>query len=178
MPNASYYDNAKQNDNQHDSDTNEAVVRPLQWRHNGRDSISNHQPHDCLLNRLFRHRSRKTSKLRVTGLCAGNSPGTGEFAAQRASNAENVSIWWRHHDRGKAWPLQVHGQCVLWFVCDECGPGCYTAIGKLTKRIFPGNFMEGAEWWNTFCLCYAWIFVRWYVGSQRNAAWRQIKQRL
>ena len=37
------------------------------------------------------------SKLRVTGLCAGNSPGTGEFPAQRASYAENVSIWWRHH---------------------------------------------------------------------------------
>ena len=44
-----------------------------------------------------RHRSKKTSKLRVTGLCAGNSPVTGEFPAQRASNAENVSIWWRHH---------------------------------------------------------------------------------
>ena len=70
---------------------------PLQWRHNGRDSVSTHQPHDCLLNRLFRRRSKKTSKLRVTGLCVGNSPGTGEFPAQMASNAENVSIWWRHH---------------------------------------------------------------------------------
>ena len=39
----------------------------------------------------------KTSKLRVTGLCAGNSPGTVEFPAQMASNAENASIWWRHH---------------------------------------------------------------------------------
>ena len=46
----------------------------LQWRHNGRDDVSNHQPHDCLLNRLFRRRSKKTSKHRVTGLCAGNSP--------------------------------------------------------------------------------------------------------
>ena len=44
-----------------------------------------------------RRRSKKTSKLRGTGLCAGNSPVTGEFPAQRASNAENVSIWWRHH---------------------------------------------------------------------------------
>ena len=44
----------------------------LQWRHNERDGVSNHQPHDCLLNRLFRRRSNKTSKLRVTGLCAGN----------------------------------------------------------------------------------------------------------
>ena len=73
------------------------LSQSLQWRHNGLDSVSNHQPHDCFLNRLFRHRSKKTSKLRVTGLCAGNSPEAGEFPAQLASNAENVSIWWRHH---------------------------------------------------------------------------------
>ena len=70
---------------------------PLQWRHNGRDDVSNHQPHDRLLNRLFRCRSKKTAKLYVNGLCVGNSPVTGEFPAQRTSNAENVSIWWRHH---------------------------------------------------------------------------------
>ena len=69
----------------------------LLWHHNGHDGVSNHQPRDCLLNRLFIRRSKKTSKPRVTGLCAGNSPITGEFPAQMASNAENVSIWWRHH---------------------------------------------------------------------------------
>ena len=53
---------------------------------------------DCLLNRLFRRRSKKTSNLRVTGLCEGESPVTGEFPAQRASNAEDVSISWRHHE--------------------------------------------------------------------------------
>ena len=68
----------------------------LQWRHNGRNSVSNHQPHDGLFNRLFRRRSTKTSKLRVTGLCAGTSPES-EFPAQMVSNAEGVSIWWRHH---------------------------------------------------------------------------------
>ena len=47
----------------------------LHWRHNDHGSVSNHQPHGCLLNRLFRHTSKKTSKLRVTGLFAGNSPG-------------------------------------------------------------------------------------------------------
>ena len=73
------------------------IIYSLQWRHNRRDSVSNHQPHHCLLNGLFRRRSKKISKLRVTGLCAGNSPGTGEFPAQMASNAENVSIWWRHN---------------------------------------------------------------------------------
>ena len=68
----------------------------LQWRHNERDGVSNYQPHDSLLNRLFRRRSKKTSKLRATGFCAGNSLVTGEFPAQRTSNAENDSIWWRH----------------------------------------------------------------------------------
>ena len=47
----------------------------LHWRHNEHDGVSNHQTHGYLLNRLFRRRSKKTSKLRVTGLCAGNSPG-------------------------------------------------------------------------------------------------------
>ena len=51
----------------------------LQWRHNEHDGVSNRRRHYYLLNRLYRHRSKKTSKLRVTGLCAGNSPGTGEF---------------------------------------------------------------------------------------------------
>ena len=70
---------------------------PSRRRRNGSDGVSNHQPHDCLLNRLFRHRSKKSSKLLVTGLCVGNSPGTVEFPARRASYAENVSIWWPHH---------------------------------------------------------------------------------
>ena len=69
----------------------------LQWRHNGHDGVSNPQPHHCLLIRLFRLRS-KTSMLRATGLSVGNSPVTDDFPAQKASNAEKVSIWWRHHD--------------------------------------------------------------------------------
>ena len=46
-----------------------------------------------------RRRSENISKLRVIGLCAGNSTVTGEFPAQRASNAEKNSIWWRRHGR-------------------------------------------------------------------------------
>ena len=76
----------------------EKIDHTSKWHHNGCDGVSNHQPHNCLLNLLFRCKSKKISKLHVTGLCAGNSPVTGEFPAQRASNAENVSIWWRHHD--------------------------------------------------------------------------------
>ena len=69
----------------------------LLWRHNGCDGVSNHQPYHCLLKRLFWHRSKKTTKLRVIGLCAGNSPVTGEFPAQMARNSENVFNCWRHH---------------------------------------------------------------------------------
>ena len=67
------------------------------WLEVGRDGVSNHQRLDCLFNCLFRRRSKKTSKFRVTGLCEGNSPMTGVLPSQRASNAKNVSIWWRHH---------------------------------------------------------------------------------
>ena len=65
----------------------------LQWRHNDRDGVPNRQPHHYLFNR----RSKKTSKLRVTGFCARNSPVTSEIPAQKSRNAENVAIWWRHH---------------------------------------------------------------------------------
>ena len=79
--------------------------KTLQRRHIECDGVSNYWRLDCLLNRLIRRRSKKTSKLRVTGLCVcvGGGGGGGEFTGdwwiprKRASNAENVSIWWRHH---------------------------------------------------------------------------------
>ena len=79
----------------------------LQWRHDELDGISNHQCLDCLLNRSFRCRSKKASKLRVTGLCEGTSP----VAAQRASSAENVFIWWRHH--GFLLALEWHHHVII-----------------------------------------------------------------
>ena len=101
------------------------VLTSLRWRHNDHAGVSNHQSHGCLLNRLFRCKSKKTSKLRVTGLCAGNSPGTGEFPAQMASYAENVSIWWRHHG-GCAREIDVwniiaisHRNDVWWKIFNE-----------------------------------------------------------
>ena len=72
--------------------------KSLQWRHNERAVISNHRLLDCLLNRLFRYRSKETSKFHIICLCEGNSRVTSEFLAPRCSNAENVSIWWRHHE--------------------------------------------------------------------------------
>ena len=56
----------------------------LQWPHNECDGVSHHQLLDCLLNRLFMHRSKTKTKLLVTGLCEGNPPVTGGFSSQGA----------------------------------------------------------------------------------------------
>ena len=72
------------------------TLLPLQWRHNGRGVVSNHQPHHCLLNRSFRRRWKKTSKLRVTGLCVGNSPD--RWIPRRNGQYHGKCFWWRHHD--------------------------------------------------------------------------------
>ena len=76
------------------------IIQTLQWCHSERDGVSYHRRINCALNRLFRRgstRSKRSPKLRATGLCEGNSLVTGEFPAQRASNADNVSSWCRHH---------------------------------------------------------------------------------
>ena len=95
-------------------------AKSLHWRHNGRDTVSNHQPHDCSFNNLFRRSSKKTSQLRVTGLCVGNSPGTGEFPTQMASDVENVSIFfWRNDTSQNSLspeglsdkPYDAHNEC-------------------------------------------------------------------
>ena len=65
------------------------ITKTLQWRHNEHNGVLFAQP-------FIQARPKKTSTLHVIGLCEGNSPVNGEFPAQRASNAENVSIWWRH----------------------------------------------------------------------------------
>ena len=83
---------------------------PLQWCHNEHDGISNHWHLDCLLNPLFRL--------------------TGEFPAQRASNAENVSIWWR--------PFAV----ITWIIVDQdvwchiASPGIILCMGPANERCY------------------------------------------
>ena len=96
-----------------------SFITQLLWRHNGRDGVSNHQPHDCLLNRLFTRRSKKTSKLRVTGLCAGKSSVTGEFPAQMASNAEkcfhSMTSSWLYHCLRSNWlsPAAIYTRALF-----------------------------------------------------------------
>ena len=115
----------------------------LQWRHNGRHGVSNHQLHDCLLNRLPRRRSKEASKVRVTGLCAGNSTVGGDFTAQMSSNAENASIWWRHHvELGTfAFGHEITHTCVYcvyhMYLWGEDNSG-YQQFGKYkNRRVYP-----------------------------------------
>ena len=66
----------------------------LQWRNNYRAGVSNHRRLDCLPNRLFRRRSKKIKNSMSLVFVRGihRRP-----VAQKARNAENVSIWWCHH---------------------------------------------------------------------------------
>ena len=118
------------------------ILLSLRWRHNDHDSASNHQPRGCLLNRLFRRKSKKTSKLRVTDLCAG------EFPAQRASCAENVSIWWRHHVynhlacKGLTWQIsewldfERSGDNTICYLIIKWAPACIQASCHYLREFY------------------------------------------
>ena len=93
------------------------ALYPYLLRHNGHNGVSNHQPHHGLLNSLFTHRSKKTSKLRVHGLC--------EFHSQMASNAEIVSIWWHHH-----------ATTILLIIRSGHHMGCLFSVQNLTYVVF------------------------------------------
>ena len=135
-------------------------VYSLHWRQNGRDGVSNHHPHDCLLNRLFRLRSKKTSKLRVTGLCAGNSPLTGEFPAQMDSNEENASIWLRYHvtwiKGNLRWDKYLH-PLKMWEEITSAFPNCNVA--------HPLKFGKGLEISTHTLLC-MWLLI--HAGVKVN----------
>ena len=79
------------------NDIGMGIILSLQWRHNMRDGVANRTASRLFAQPFFTRRSKNTPKLRVTGLCEGNAPVTGGFSIQKASNAENISIKWRHH---------------------------------------------------------------------------------
>ena len=85
---------------------------------------------------------RRKSKLRVAGLWQGNSPVTGEFPAQRTSNAENVSLWWRHHD--------IHATLTL-HVCKAMSIGClFKSLSRLTtekpSKLYTLSHLPWTKW--------------------------------
>ena len=105
----------------------------LQLRHNGLDGVSNHQPHYCVYSAVYSCADQRKHHSSAS-LAFGNSPGTGEFPAQMASNAENASIWWRHH--GKLCFIVVN---CRWFWNQyptvQCRQLC-SAINLITSSVF------------------------------------------
>ena len=122
----------------------EAVLKPLPLSHNvlkrllALDNLIATNSHrsdfrwrlNCLPNPLFRHRSRKPPKLRITGFCEGNPSVTGRFLSERASNAESISIWCSHHDIVPLAPwlkfvpvVTLLTDCHSWYVNDSLKPG-------------------------------------------------------
>ena len=90
----------------------------LKRRHNERDGVSNQQPHDCLFNRLFKAQIKENIKARRHWPLWGEF--TGDFPVQRASNAENVSIWWCHHVLGISVPIRLQsGNKIVSIQCDK-----------------------------------------------------------
>ena len=119
----------------------------LQWRHNGRDSISNHQPHGCLLNRLFRRRSKKTSKLRVTGLLCG------EFTGDR----------WIPRTNG-----QLRGNCFHLITSSWTESRYNTIWRNMTRSLSSQLLTIDAPWltreggiWASFLICKSFFLYNW-----------------
>ena len=140
---------------------------PLPWHHNERDGVSNHWHLNCLLSCWFRCWSKKTSKLHVTGLCAGNSLVTVEFPAQKAIKAENVSTWWRHH--AYHWTCKMLRSRIDW---NERMPKEHVLFMlffmyeiRYTSGIWSQYIKFSIAWISKFCIKCSCLKSKWYNVS-------------
>ena len=107
-------------------------MHTLKWGHNERDCVSNHQPHDCLLNCLFKARIKENIKAPRHWPLWGKFTGDRWIPPLRTSHAENVSIWWRHHDFNSFHRSQFLGK---WIVRPQSRTNiAYTGIELVHKR--------------------------------------------
>ena len=129
---------------------------PLPWLHMSA-MVSQTTSLTIVYSTVYPGADKKTIKARVTGLCAGNSPVTGEFPAQRASNTENVSIWWRRH-------------AFVWFsggwnhfVYKSLKMACVCFYENSVQSI---TFQEGCTTVN-HCdrIMYLYLYHGWYMGT-------------
>ena len=145
----------------------------LHWRHNDHDGVSNHQPHGCLLNRLFRRRSKKTSKLRVTGLCVGNSPGPVNsphkgpvtrkmfpFNDVIMSRPRPMNYPWVHHDMGTISALlamyKVNQPVTVGLSSNRCGIQLADDLAVLWVYQFSAR---GIEYFIYHCMAMEYVFL-------------------
>ena len=143
-------------------------MRALHWHHNDHDGVSNHQLHGCLLNCLFRCRSKKTSKLRITGLCEGNSPGlenslhkgpviSGKcFHLMTSSWGIHLSLMDSSH---KGPVMQIHYAfylLIVWTPCKQCSYQWYEMHDSHLMSLCNAHMLYSYinNWWYTAALCY------------------------
>ena len=99
-------------------------MQSLQWRHNGRDGVSDHQPYHCLLNRLFMRRSKKTSNSASLAFVRGINRRPVNSPQKWPVTQKKVSIWWHHHD---------------WNPSKQQGSGRNISYNRLTTQIGTPN---------------------------------------
>ena len=139
-------------------------IKTLQWRHNGRDGVSNHQPHHYLLNRLFRHRSKKNIKApRHWPLCR-------EFTGDRRIPCTNGQLRWKcfllvtSSLTNKTLKIRIDGP--FWWESR-----CHRWI-RLNKDQhcpkLPWRHPDKKQWTNMPLLnedCYVWNLTHWSAGD-------------
>ena len=109
---------------------------------------------------------KKTSKLLGTGLCVGNSPGTGEFPAQMASNAENVSIWWRHHAMRVCSMPKTEYDLIRTIMCPAYGT--HERLCCISGIMI--NICCRYRWWEARVFL---DYALWFVGNYTIKLWNQ-----
>ena len=126
---------------------------PLQWRHNGRDSV-------CLPNRLIRHRSNKTPKLRVTGLCVGNSPHKWPVTRNMFPFDDVIMLAILRNRICLNIKVSNLYVCVRLFI----GPGLNQSINQ---RVLPINGLK----WNDLSIIWNYCYMAWinFVGDKISA---------
>ena len=90
------------------------VNMKLHWRYYERDGVLNHRHFDRLLNRLFRHRTENFKDPRYCPLWV-ESTGDLVVPSQRASNTENISTWWLHHEYIFWYLWCISTNCVVYY---------------------------------------------------------------
>ena len=112
---------------------------------------------------LFRCISKKISKLCITGLCAGNSPVTGEFPTQMASNVENVAIWWCHHASHKFSIRGVDAHITHY-------PGKYQRVILTSFPLYVSPSLTGVDINDNFTIIstqYIYLGLFWWVSARK-----------
>ena len=140
---------------------------PLQLRHNERDGVQNRRRLHRLFNRLFKHKSKKISKLRVTGLCEGNSPVTGEFPHKEPVKGkmfpfDDVIMLTHIHSSMTLW--HIHSSMTLWHLARQLQMATMnnSFIWYWSTDVNDGIYPVDASWYVALVFVMTSIRVRFY----------------